>query len=775
MSVREHNDTPAEVGVRGTVFLRTFGISGVALLGISALLGGGIFSLLGPAAGLAGGGLIFAILLGSAIAFINLNAYVALATTFPEAGGGYKWVREGLGDLSGFLSGWFSWFASAVACALYAVSFGFFAETLLFDVSGLPLGPYAREEWRHLFAAGIALLFGAIHYRGVKLSGRVGAIVTITVLLILLVYVLFGVKQIAFNLPLAAFNLTPLLPMGIAGVLQAAALFYIAFEGSEIQAQTGEEAENPSRTLKVGLFASWVVVSIIYVLVALVIIAATDGGGTASWKMLAQSEEHAIVASAGQFVPWGYFIMLIAGLLANIGALNATLYSSSRILFAMGRDKLVFPFFGVLHPILYTPTRALLVSVIAVITVATLFSVKDIAGIADILFIALFILLNAAYIELRREKPEVKWQYVVPLEPYLPIAAIVLYIALGIALFHVSPDAILLFVFWMLLGLVNYLGFTKRVEQETLAREVVYEHSLRFHPKSRYRVILPLAPRDDQGRLGAIAAALTKKEGGDLIALRIHEVHEGKGERDAFHVVHDKKDLARIEDEMAKNRINTETRIVAASSVPKAILEAIVAESVNLVLMNWDGNVNTKGFSFGRKVDTVLRRARCDMLTVKLGEEGTFKRVFIPVAIDDNPNLRFTGKVAMALHEGFGAAITVAMVVPLDVRGRAEGIYEHILAERVHKLRLDTLPGVTTKIIFSDYIASGILRATAGEYDTILLPAARGSLFRAVGVGSIPEQIAKQCRRRTVLIARGYRGITQPIRELIGEWFKRLL
>src|SRR3989338_7827092 len=97
---------------------RTLGIPEVTLLGIGALLGGGIFTLLGHAAGLAGGGLVFSMLLGSAIAFINLNSYIALATTFPAAGGGYHWVTSGLGPVQGFLSGWFSWMASAVACSL---------------------------------------------------------------------------------------------------------------------------------------------------------------------------------------------------------------------------------------------------------------------------------------------------------------------------------------------------------------------------------------------------------------------------------------------------------------------------------------------------------------------------------------------------------------------------------------------------------------------------------------------------------------------------------
>src|SRR3989344_6963871 len=82
---------------------RTLGLGSIIFLGVGALLGGGIFTLLGPAAKLAGPGLFLAMLLGSGLAFLNLQMYIALGTTFPEAGGGYLWVRKGLGDFQGFL------------------------------------------------------------------------------------------------------------------------------------------------------------------------------------------------------------------------------------------------------------------------------------------------------------------------------------------------------------------------------------------------------------------------------------------------------------------------------------------------------------------------------------------------------------------------------------------------------------------------------------------------------------------------------------------------
>ncbi len=746
---------------------RTLGIPEVVLLGIGALFGGGVFTLLGTAGGLAGGGLIFAMLLGSLIAFINLNAYVALATTFPQAGGGYHWVKDGLGDLSGFLSGWCSWMASSVACSLYAVSFGYFMYEFVFEFVGVTVPFGTQIGWQLLFSVGIILLFGLINYRGVHLSGKIGGAIAISILGILSAYIAFGMKHMLQNPELVSFNFTPLLPMGMAGVIQAAALFYIAFEGSEIQAQTGEEVENPARVLKVSLFASWAIVSIFYVLIAIVIIGATSGGTVPSWHLLGTLHERAIIESARQIMPFGYIILLVGGLLANIAALNATIYSSSRILFSLGRDRLVFAPLGVMHPVNYVPARALVVSIIAIIVISIFLPLKDIAGIADILFIVLFTMLNYAYIELRRQKPEAKWKYVVPFEPYLPLIAIVFYLMLGVALFHVSALAIYFLIGWILLGLVNYYAYAKRIEREDHAREVVYEHSTRFHPKSEYRVVLPVGD-NDWHIFSEIAGAMTKEEGGDLMALRIHEMKIGDNPQDAFHSKRDKRILEEIEEGMASQKLNIDTRIVASHSVAEAILETIVSENADLALLNWDGSVDTKGFIFGRKIDVVLHRAKCDLLTVKLGTEKNMKSIFIPVAVDFNPNLRFTGKVATALCHGFGSRVTVVMVVPEDVRGRSTHYYEKILAERIRELKIKTDSPIDSKLYYSDYLASGIVKASSG-FDVVLLPAARGGITLAVGVGSIPEQVAKNTRRKMVMIAKGYRGAAQPFWDYLRD------
>ena len=368
---------------------RTLGVWEVTLLGVGALLGGGIFTLLGHVAGLSGGGVVLAMLLGALISFLNLNSYVSLATTFPEAGGGYLWVRQGLGELQGFFSGWTSWMAHAVACSLYAASFGLYAVEFFFSVIHFPSFGISFGIWAGIFTAAVVVLFSLINFRGVSLTGRVGGYISLTLLAILALYIIFGMKRIAVAPEIFQFNFSPLLPFGFLGVLQAASLFYIAFEGSEIQAQTGEEAKDPARTLKIGLFSSWAIIATLYLLISFVMVGATHDSGP-SWKILGEHADRALIESARQFMPLGHILMVLGGLLANIAALNATIYSSSRVLFAMGRDKFVWSRLGDMHETNKTPYRAVLLSMVAILFVALFLPIRDIAGAADILFIALF-------------------------------------------------------------------------------------------------------------------------------------------------------------------------------------------------------------------------------------------------------------------------------------------------------------------------------------------------------------------------------------------------
>ena len=108
----ESTTTPSHITLS-----RNLGLYTITLIGVGAMIGAGIFVLTGIAAGVAGPALLLAYLLNGLVTTLTAMAY---ASCFPEAGGGYLWVKEGMGGTAGFLSGWMSWFAHVVACSFYA-------------------------------------------------------------------------------------------------------------------------------------------------------------------------------------------------------------------------------------------------------------------------------------------------------------------------------------------------------------------------------------------------------------------------------------------------------------------------------------------------------------------------------------------------------------------------------------------------------------------------------------------------------------------------------
>ena len=356
-----------------------------------------------------------------------------------------------------------------------------------------------------------------------------------------------------------------------------------------------------------------------------------------------------------------------------------------------------------------------------------------------------------------------------PFGPYLPLAAVVLYVILGIALFHVSPAAIYFTAFWMLFGFINYFAYTKTQEREELEKEIMYEHRRHFREKLGYRIIFPVASEEHWSEFSQIAFAVARDQAGEILAMRIHEVPATLPLSAGFHTDHERRVLDKIEGAAIEHRLNIDTRLIAARSIPEAILETVEVENGDLLIMGWDGYVNTKGFIFGRNVDIVLHRVKCDLVVVKLKDIEHMKKILIPVAIDENPNLRFTGKVATALAKWFHGEITALMVIPEKAGNIDYARYYAALEDHVRELKFKTGKEPHLKIIRSNHIAAAILRE-AEHFDVVLLPASRGRITKAIGMGSIPEQVAKHCQK-TVIMTKGHMGVIQPFFDYIRSRF----
>src|SRR6056297_1245649 len=184
-------------GAVETELSRDMSLLDITFIGVGAMIGAGVFALTGFAAGIAGPALVLAFALNGFVALFTAVSYAELGAAFPEAGGGYLWVKEALVDPNGFFAGWMSWFAHAVACSLYAVTFGVFVtEFIVYSgllTEGFVLfGVVDRLLLEKLLAVVIISLFAYINYRGAEETGKAGVIVTAIKVAILGVFVTFG-------------------------------------------------------------------------------------------------------------------------------------------------------------------------------------------------------------------------------------------------------------------------------------------------------------------------------------------------------------------------------------------------------------------------------------------------------------------------------------------------------------------------------------------------------------------------------------------------------
>ena len=264
-------------------------------------------------------------------------AYAELGSAFHDAGGGYLWVKTSLPDPNGFLTGWMSWFAHAVACSLYALGFGAYFRLVL-EVGGRPSFHlvHALEKWLAVVACA---LFAYINFRGASETGKAGNVVTIGKIVVIGAFIVAGLWSMARR-PGWQASFTPFMTTAGAACSRRWDSRSSPSRDTRSSPRPARRSRTPSATCPRAVFLSLLIVIPIYLLVALrgdrghYPPAGHDGDGVSGGS----EKEIALVTAADQFMAGGGIVILVGGLLSTLSALNATIYSSSRVAFAMARD-----------------------------------------------------------------------------------------------------------------------------------------------------------------------------------------------------------------------------------------------------------------------------------------------------------------------------------------------------------------------------------------------------------------------------------------------------
>ena len=426
---------------------RTVGALDLTALGIGAIIGTGIFVIIGEAIELSGPAIIFSFLLAGITCVFSALSYSELASTIPVAGSAYTYGYATLGELAAWILGWDLILEYGVSVAAVAVGWGGYLQDLLDSVLGLSLpdslaGPPGDGGTFNLPAVVLVLGVASLLAYGVKESARANTAMVFFKVTVLVLFVVVGL--FAFD----GDNLEPFAPSGFGGVENAAAVIFFAYIGFDAISTTGEEAVKPARDLPIAIIGSLLIATVLYILVALATV------GMASQKELAGSEApltDALRAGSG-IGSWAGDLLSLGALVAITSVVLTILYGATRIIFTMARDGLFPRAFAKLSP-RQVPARLTLGLGLLIALVAAFVPLSEIAKLVSIGTLFAFLVVNLGVILLRRTQPDLERGFRVPFVPVLPGigAALCLYLMLQQELV-----TWLRFGVWMLVGLAVY-------------------------------------------------------------------------------------------------------------------------------------------------------------------------------------------------------------------------------------------------------------------------------------------------------------------------------
>lgn len=726
----------------------------ITMIGVGAMIGAGIFVLTGIAAGVAGPALLLAFLLNGVVALLTAMAYAELGSAFHDAGGGYLWVKSSLAGPNGFLSGWMSWFAHAVACSLYALGFGAYFRLVL-EAANLPAGAFLGlgvEKWLAVLAC---LAFAAINVRGAAETGKAGNVVTLAKLAVIGVFVAVGLWVMAGR-PAWRVSFTPLLPHGWGGVFAAMGLTFIAFEGYEIIAQTSEEVEDPRRNVPRATFLSLLIVVPVYLLVAVAAIGATQPpAGSTVTEFLGREKELALISAASQFVSGGGAIILIGGLLSTLSALNATIYSSSRVAFAMARDANLPPVLSQVHPRRATPHVAIALSAAIIIGMAIALPIEDVAAATDVMFLLLFTQVNLAAIRLRRLRPELPRGFRIPWVPVVPVLAMVMMVALAGVLFLYYPQAWLAVGGWIVAGGAVYYGYSR---QRGLAFEERVKWMERLERKE-YRVLVCISNPRSVPSLMEAAIAIATRYRGEVVAVTVAEVPHGETLLAGRRLVPALEPILERAVHYGADR-GTAVRPVLklGRRISHAIIETAREEHCNFLVLGRPATETWLERLVASIVERVLEAAPCQVGVVYGRiEPGNVRGVAVPVTGGANP--RLAAALAPVLAERFGVPVRPLTALP---PGASDEERARLEAEAREALRAAGL-GADLTLLRGRDPATAVARAVRPD-DLVVIGAPSTDPVAALVGDTVPGVLAARHRNPVVVVREVPSERTRPFR-----------
>jgi APA family basic amino acid/polyamine antiporter len=452
---------------------RVLGPVSLTALGVGAIIGAGIFVLTGLAANqFAGPALVLSFVVAGIGCALAALCYAEFAAMVPVAGSAYTYAYATLGELFAWIIGWDLVLEYAVASSTvahgwshYFVSFlGIFGVELPaawiqnpFDFDTAQNAWVLTDAYMNLPAGLVVLLVTTVLVVGIRESASFNAAMVILKLVVVLFVIVVGAGYVETR------NWEPFMPYGVPGVLKGAAYIFFAYIGLDSVSTHAEEARNPQRDVPIGIIASLVLCTILYILVA---------GVLTGMVPYQEIDIDAPVAHAfgARGLHVAEFLISLGAVVGITSVLLVLLLSHARVLLAMARDGLIpKSFFAAVHPRFRTPHKATILTGVLVAVIAALFPLKLLADLVNIGTLMAFVIVCAAVIVMRRTNPDLPRPFRTPLMPWVPLAGIGMNLAM---MFSLGWENWLRLAGWLAIGFVIYFAYGRHHSVMALSEEL---------------------------------------------------------------------------------------------------------------------------------------------------------------------------------------------------------------------------------------------------------------------------------------------------------------
>lgn len=443
----------SESGKNGATLKKELGAFDLTMLGIGAIIGTGIFVLTGVAAAEhAGPALVLSFILSGLACVFAALCYAEFASSVPVSGSAYTYSYATFGELIAWMLGWDLILEYGVAASAVAAGWSGYFQGLLagfgIELPKALTSAYdpANGTFIDVPAIVIVLLITLLLTQGVRKSARFNAIMVVIKVAVILLFIAVGVWYVKPE------NWTPFMPFGFSGVAAGAATVFFAYLGFDAVSTAAEEVRNPQRNMPIGIIASLVICTLLYIAVSLILT------GIVPYDQLGVKNP---VAFALNYIQqdWVAGFISLGAITGITTVLLVMLYAQTRLFYAISRDGLLPSLFAKVSERKQVPLVNSWVTGIAVSVFAGVIPLNKLAHLTNIGTLFAFTTVAIGILVLRKTEPNLKRSFMVPFVPVIPLLAVAFCTYLALQL---PAMTWLSFGGWLAIGLVIYFLYGRK-------------------------------------------------------------------------------------------------------------------------------------------------------------------------------------------------------------------------------------------------------------------------------------------------------------------------